>query len=564
MPHATLPEPILRRLLAAGRALVAHLDLERVLHDLLEIAAEVTGARYAAIGVLDERRGGLERFLTHGVDPETHRAIGDLPHGRGVLGVLIDDPRPLRLPDVGAHPRSYGFPAAHPPMRSFLGVPIVIRGRAWGNLYLTDKAGGEEEFTAGDEDAVVVLADWAAIAIENARLYEDATRRRTALEQAVQGLEATTAIARAVGSETDLERVLELIVKRGRALVEARSVVLLLSDGDELSVAAVAGQVRDGARGARIPRRGTAAGDVLATGRPERISDVRARLGLDDEQLGVIGAGTGLLVPLVYRDTRLGVLAAFDRHGEEPTFGDREEQLLESFAASAATAVTTAKSVERDRLRHSLESAERERRYWARELHDETLQALAALRVLLASGLRRDDPEALRAVAGAAVEQIQQEIDNLRTLITELRPAALDELGLAPAIDSLATRVSAVEGIEIAAAVELDDERLAPDLETAAYRVVQEALSNVAKHAAAEHVSVRVWRDGERVQVRVTDDGRGFDTAARGEGFGLVGMRERAALLDGEVRIRSGPGRGTIVDATFPDAGGPPARVATG
>src|SRR5918995_3802777 len=149
----------LGRLVDVGRSLVTELDPEAVLQRLLEVARELTGARYAAIGVLDERRERLERFLTAGIDEDTHRAIGDLPRGRGVLGVLISDPRPLRLADVGMHAQSYGFPLAHPPMTTFLGVPILIDGEAWGNIYLTDKADAAE-FTDEDEEAAVVLADW--------------------------------------------------------------------------------------------------------------------------------------------------------------------------------------------------------------------------------------------------------------------------------------------------------------------------------------------------------------------------------------------------------------------
>src|SRR4051812_14776620 len=258
-----LDEPTLRRLLDGGRALVAHLDVERVLDDLLEIARDVTRAQYAAIGVLDEDRRRLERFITRGIDEEGHRAIGDLPRGRGVLGVLIEQPHPLRLRDVGDHAQSYGFPTAHPVMRSFLGVPILIRGQAWGNLYLTEKEGADE-FSEADEEAIVTLAGWAAVAIENARLYQTAEARRAELERAVRRLEATTVIARAVGMETDLDRVLELIVKRARALVEARSLVLMLADGEELVVAATAGQVDSRTVGARLPRRTTVAGEVLA------------------------------------------------------------------------------------------------------------------------------------------------------------------------------------------------------------------------------------------------------------------------------------------------------------
>ncbi|HUE28357.1 MAG TPA: GAF domain-containing protein, partial [Solirubrobacteraceae bacterium] len=241
----------LRRLLEVGRTLVGELDQEAVLDRILEEAREITGAQYAALGVLDEDRGSLERFLTRGIDAVTHRGIGDLPHGRGVLGVLIEDPRPLRLSDVGEHPQSYGFPASHPPMHSFLGVPILIRGRSWGNLYLTEKHGGIE-FTEEDEEAATVLAQWAGTAIENARLYENSERRRDEAERAVRSLEAARDIADAVGGVPDLDRVLELIVKRGRALVDARTVLIMLREGDELVVAASAGHATE-ARGRRLP-----------------------------------------------------------------------------------------------------------------------------------------------------------------------------------------------------------------------------------------------------------------------------------------------------------------------
>ena len=194
---------------------------------VLDAACELTGARYAALGVVDEAGAELERFVTRGVGPDAEQAIGDRPRGHGVLGVLIQDPRPLRVASLDEHPASYGFPAGHPPMETFLGVPVLMRGQVWGNLYLTEKAAGAE-FDQADEDAAVALARWAAIAIANARLYRDAEQRRGELERAVQGLEATQAIAQAVGADTDLDRVLGLIVKRGRDLVDARSVVILL------------------------------------------------------------------------------------------------------------------------------------------------------------------------------------------------------------------------------------------------------------------------------------------------------------------------------------------------
>ena len=266
MAKTTLHEGRLYRLLEVGRILVGTLDPEEVLDRVLETAREVTGARYAALGILDERRQELERFLTKGVDEQTHREIGELPRGRGILGLLIEEPSPLRLGNIGLHPKSYGFPPGHPPMRTFLGAPIVVRGEAWGNIYLTEKDDGEE-FDASDESALVILAEWAALAIDNARLYRAAEERRVELERSVQELGATTAITQAVTGETKLERVLELIAKRGRALVEAEAVVIQLTEGEEQVVAAVAGDVPVGLEGTRLALEGTMAGEVIRSGR---------------------------------------------------------------------------------------------------------------------------------------------------------------------------------------------------------------------------------------------------------------------------------------------------------
>jgi signal transduction histidine kinase len=545
-----LDEQRLRRLIAVGRSLVSERDLETLLAQVLDVARDLTSARYAALGVLDESRQALARFVTRGIDPQTHRAIGDLPHGRGILGLLIQEPAPLRLHDLRTHPRSYGFPANHPPMRSFLGTPILIRGNAWGNLYLTDKEGGD--FDAIDEQTAIVLADWAAVAIENANLYRRLQQRRDELEQVVQGLEATTAIARAVGAETQLDRVLELIVKRGRDLVDARAMVILLRDGDEMEVAACAGEAEPNVVGRRVAVEGSTSGEILRGTEPERIRDVASRLRISSDRLGVPDARTALLVPLEFRSRGLGMLVAFDRIGSEQEFGAEQEKLLLAFAASAATAVATAQTVEHQRLRESMASAEQERRRWARELHDETLQGLAGFQVLLSSALRRDGA-ALEQAVRTAVEQIGTEIEKLRMLITELRPAALDELGLQPAIESLASRVAAVEGLEVETEVSLgaEDERLPGDLETTVYRLVQEALTNVVKHAAASRVAIEIVASEHQVELTVRDDGAGFDPEAPREGFGITGMRERVGLSNGTLEVASIPGEGTAVVATL-------------
>jgi signal transduction histidine kinase len=555
MPPPVLDEPRLRRLIDAGRGLlVAKRDVDAVLQQLLDVAREVTGARYAAVGVLDHSRLELERFVTAGIDDATHRRIGELPRGRGILGLLIEQPRPLRLEHLGAHPHSCGFPGAHPAMETFLGVPVVIREEVWGNLYLTEKAGGEP-FTDADEECVVILADWAAIAIDNARLYAAVERRRDHLERAVRGLDTTVAIAQALGGETDLGRILELIVKRARALVGARTLVIVLEQEGELVFTAGAGDLPTQIQGQRMPIEGTVMGRVLRSQSAERLVDARSVLRSSQGLLG-LEADTALLVPLAFRGRSVGVLAAFDHLGDEANFDDEDERLLGAFAASAATAVATGKSVEEQRLRQSIEGSEHERRRWARELHDETLQSLAGLRVGLSTALRGDERQ-LRAAVESAVENVVEEIANLRTLIVELRPAVLDEYGAAAAIESLAERTTARQGIAVEAHVDMawqrgeEPTRHTPELESTVYRLVQESLTNAVRHAGASRVRIDVTERDGCLDVAVTDDGQGFDLDAQPTGFGLMGMRERVKLADGELDIETGPA-GTTVHARLP------------
>jgi signal transduction histidine kinase len=543
----------LRRLLAVGRSLVTERDPETVLQRILAEARDVTGARYVALGVLNERRTELERFLTLGLDEAARLAIGELPRGRGVLGVLIQEPSPLRLKNVGAHPQSYGFPPGHPPMASFLGVPVVIRGEVWGNLYFTDKQ-GSDEFTEDDEAAAIVLADFAAIAIENARAYERSEQRRLELEQAVQGLEAAHHIAGAIGAR-DLDHTLELVVKRGRALVAARNVLIMLREGDELVVAASAGHTRD-ARGRRMPVAQSTSGQVLERGRPELITDVGSRLRIAAEELGVPDARTALLVPMVHRGIGLGVLAAFDRGQDAEPFTARDEQLLRIFAASAANAVAISRSVEADRLRSAIAASDAERGRWARELHDQTLQALAGLRVGMSSALRANDLTRYTEATRQAIVDIESEIKNLRAIIADLRPSLLDDLGLRTALDALVER-RRDDGLTIECEFKLPDMGDRPtesrDLESAIYRLVQESLTNVVKHAHASNVRVTVLDSDEEVTVEVSDDGSGFDTEAQSPGFGLAGWGVRVSLLGGALKIDSAPG-GTVVRASIPHA----------
>lgn len=366
------------RLLEAGRELVTTSDIDTILEHLLDTARELTDARYAAIGVLDPTRSILERFITRGIDERTRARIGDPPSGNGVLGELTHNLQPLRIDDVADHPASVGFPPGHPPMHTFLGVPIAIGGVAYGSLYLAERRGGT--FDEADTEVAVVLADWAAIAIENER--------------------------------------------------------------------------------------------SIAVGR----------------------------------------------------------------------------------LRTSIEAAERERGNFARELHDETLQGLGALQIVLRRAAQGPEEQPLGELCEQALDLVREETHKLRAIISDLRPAALDQGGLEEALFELAHRSSTRSGLRIEMSVELEPDAgrtLDPENETAVYRIVEEALTNAGKHGRAERVDAQVAALDGIVMITVTDDGDGFDPEGANGGFGLLGMRERAELAGGELTVDSRPGDGTRVLAVI-------------
>jgi signal transduction histidine kinase len=538
--------------------MLGDLDVDRVLDRVVESARELTGARYAAMGVLNESRTALARFITAGIDEATRRQVGSEPTGKGVLGELIRHPVPLRMPDVGAHPRSYGFPVAHPPMKSFLGAPVMVGSNLFGNLYLTDKHGGGE-FTAVDQESLVLLAEFAGVAIDHARRYTGSEARGDELQRTVDTLEATVQISRALGGQTDLGTVLELVAKRGRALVCARSLVIELERDGNLEVAATAGELERGYVGRQLPLKGSVADAALRTGRTQRLEDELNRVRFNEYGLGRLGFNVegGLIVPLIFNGRFFGVLIAVDRLDGGPHFSAEDERLLESFAASAATAVATAQSVAVERRSQRLAVAEQERARWARELHDETLQGLAALRLGLAAARRAGGREALHEAVEATIGQLEQEISGLRALITELRPPELDQLGPTAAIQALAERV-AKNGLDVDVHVGLAvDERgmprrHTPEVETTIYRIVQEALNNAVKNGHAHRGVVEVIEHDSTIAVTVRDDGVGFDATDRTEGFGVLGMRERTELLDGTLEIESAQGRGTVVRVMLP------------
>jgi signal transduction histidine kinase len=542
----TPDENRLRALVEAGVALTAELSLDAVLQRLVEAAAELTGARYAALGVIDRSGAGLERFLTTGVDDETRAAIGDPPHGRGILGVLIHEAVPLRLHDLGEDPRSVGFPPNHPSMRTFLGVPVHLRGVAYGNLYLTEREGGQD-FTDEDEELVSLLASQAAVAIENARLYEAATGWS-------KQLESLNEVGNALALETELDRVLDLIVRRLRELLDARLVTVLLPAGtDELRFAAVAGEGGERILGETITRSTSKTGRVLARQRSERVDSVMDDPDVDNEAMRLIGARSGLWVPLLVRGRAIGVLAAHDKLGQDVRFTDTDLRLAETFATRGALAVDLSERIARDSLRRVVEAQELERRRLARELHDETGQALTSILLGLKALEEKLPDTGSRAAAAELRELVVATLQDVRRLAVELRPSALDDFGLVAALERLTASIGEQTGIRIDFQPAITADRLPAEVETALYRIVQESLTNVVKHAKARNVSVLLARTDGAVKAVIEDDGGGFDPAERtGEGFGLLGMSERLALLGGRLEIESSEEAGTTIAAEVP------------
>jgi signal transduction histidine kinase len=543
---ATPADSRLRALVDAGMALTSELSLETLLQRLLAAAAELTEARYAALGVVDAAGRRLERFLTFGIDEATRAALPELPHGRGILGELLREATPLRLHDLGEDARAVGLPPGHPPMHTFLGVPIILRGATFGNLYLTEKAGGRD-FSDEDEELVLLLAGQAAIAIENARLYEAATRWSARLESLIE-------VGNALATETDRDRLLDLIVRRLRDLLGARLVTVSLPGApDELRIAAAAGENSAGLIGQAIPLEQSKSGRVLVSRRSERVDSLLADPDVHQGISRRLGARSGLWVPLVVGERTIGVLAAHDKLAvPDSTFSEDDVRLAETFAARAAIAVDLSERVARDVFRRVVAAQEIERRRLARELHDETGQALTS--ILL--GLRAlddtlsDDPSR-RAVAGLR-ELVVGTLQGVRRLAVELRPKALDDFGLVPALERLTETWSAATGISVDFTARLGEAQLTSEAATALYRIVQEALTNVAKHADARHVSILLTRKHERVVAVIEDDGHGFDPGVSFDGFGIEGMRERVALLNGRLQIESTPEAGTSLVVEVP------------
>jgi signal transduction histidine kinase len=515
-----------RTLLDAVLAVGSELDLQVVLRRIVEAAMELVDAEYGALGVVGDW-GGLSQFLTVGIDEEGRSRIGPLPHGRGILGELIRHPEPLRLEDLTAHPAAYGFPPGHPPMRTFLGVPVRVRDEVYGNLYLTEKRGGAA-FTEADQDVVLALASAAGVAIDNARLYDEA-RRREAWRAA--GAEVATALLK--GDEP--EEVLRLVAARARRLAEAdcSCVALPLGPG-RLVVEVVDGPVE--LAGTVLPLEGSEVGAVLATGEPLLLAGPQV-----DRVLPGTRLSSALLVPL----TTVSGLLLVASSPTAPALRPSHAHELRAFAAQAALALELAQR-RRDEEATGL-LADRDR--IGRDLHDLVIQRLFATGMRL-EGLAKlvDKPElALR---------LRESVDDLDTTIREIRSTiyALQHVPVAGAsslrsrlLDAVDVGAEAIGSTPSVRMSGLVDTTVPDDVAEDLLAVVREALSNVARHARATRAEVELDVTTDEVRLRVRDDGVGVDPGVTRRS-GVANLEARALKHDGGCLLSARQGGGTTLE----------------
>ncbi len=520
-------------LVEVGLRLASSGSLDEILTGLVESARHVLRARYAALGVLAKDGRSLERFITSGVTADERRDIGPEPTGRGILGLLISDPRPVRIDDLAADPRACGMPPRHPPMTTFLGVPVQHGGEVFGNLYLTDKQ-GPGGFSETDERIALTLAAQAAVAITN-------QRRLTAESRARGQLESVHEVAGALLATVELGELLPLIVRRAQSLCGATVAVGL---GDHaLSFPVAVGDESVHLGGLSTPTAPDACAAELRRLLPGTDVDVHP-LGVEGGRRGVLAAVSRAPIDDAARYT----LSLFARQAtvalaNAEAYEAERRRLGESarLQAAEARAAFTAEAMQR-----AIDAQEAERARIARELHDEAGQSLTALALALRmlDGHVDDTGRERLAELRHMVNGIS---GSLRTLATELRPSGLREHGLASAIERQAARATEASGIEIDTVVSGEFGDLPDPVQVALLRMVQEAITNVVRHSRARRASVLVSRRHEHLRAVVEDDGQGFDPAAPTDRLGLAGIRERVGLLGGELRIESSPGEGTAV-----------------
>ncbi|MDT7709605.1 MAG: hypothetical protein QOG20_5212 [Pseudonocardiales bacterium] len=522
-------------LLGAVIAVGEGLELDTTLRRIVQSAVDLVDARYGALGVLGPN-GGIARFLHVGVDSETRSRMGALPEGKGLLGQLILDPRPLRLPDLAAHDASVGFPPHHPPMRTFLGVPVRVRDAVFGNLYLTEKRGGAE-FTPADEVVVEALAAAAGIAVQNADLFEQSRLRQ-------QWLEASAEIRSELLSGASDADALQLIAQRTLELTGSDATLIVLGPGPddgEFVVRAECGTDAPGLLGRPLD-----AGDSLL----REVVDGRAAVLVAAAPATLATAdpptyGPTLAVPLRSQDTVTGVLLALRRVGG-PHFQHSEVPLLTSFAEQTTLALELG---EKNRAQRQLDVfADRDR--IARDLHDHVIQRLFATGLQLQSTLRRSDDPVVQERIGHAVEELDTTVQEIRTAIFDLHTVGGESAQLRRRILDTAAEAAAGSGVSPAVRTSGPVDALVPDeIGVHVVAVVREAISNAVRHGRPAAVTVTV-EAGTELLVEVVDDGIGIDLVAARSG--LHNLEERAAECGGTLAVVPLPEHGTRLSWRVP------------
>ncbi|WP_121750977.1 GAF domain-containing protein [Streptomyces sp. E2N166] len=514
---------LLEAVLSVGR----ELDLEQALRGIVEAAATLVDAEYAALGVIGPDGRGLSAFHTVGVSEEEIARIGPFPEGHGILGELIRKPEPLRLAKLSDHPASYGFPAHHPPMDTFLGVPIRVRDLVFGNLYLTEKRGGQA-FDEDDESVLATLAVAAGVAIDNARLYEESRLRE-------RWLQVNAEIMHTLMSGAEQGDALRLIAERAREItVSALGVVALpVPDTEELAVELAIGRGAGTWRGLVLPVRGSLVGEAFARSAPVSSQDVSCDERVSSGPPRFTGLGPAVAVPIGADDHVRGVVLLV-REAEGPVFTEKETAPLQVFAAQAAVAMELA---ERRRDAEQIVLLE-DRDRIARDLHDLAIQRLFATAMTLQSAGRFIQHDRAAERVQRAVGDLDDTIKIIRSTIFGLRSREDDTA-------SSALRARAVRAVAEAAPVlgfapglrmeGLLDTHVPKDTADHIVAVVTESLTNVARHARAGHADVTLETDGKWVRLTVSDDGVGIPPGGRRSG--LRNLEERACKLGGELRL---------------------------
>jgi signal transduction histidine kinase len=530
----------LHGLLDAVVGIAGGLDLAATLKRIVSAATELMDARYGALGVLGEQGRRLVEFVNTGIDEPTRLRIGSLPEGRGVLGLLIADPQAVRLHDIAEHPASYGFPPNHPPMRSFLGVPVRVRNEVFGNLYLTEKRGGD--FTADDEVIAQALAAAAGVAIENARLFEQTRRRQ-------RWLQASGEITTEVLSGTDPGAVLPRIAARTRELAGADVTMIAVPDPlapeERLVVTTADGPQATTFQGLHTPINGSVAGAVYRTGTARPVTDIAADTDPEPLFAAAPGYGPALVVPLG-GPAAMGVLIAANTAGGT-VFSAEEAAVTAAFAGQAALAIRLAEAQQTRRQLAVFTDRDR----IARDLHDHVIQRLFAVGMALESVNRQAAPT-LQPRLHRAVDDLDHTIREIRSTIFELQSTP-DETrhGLRQRVAAAVDEVTADSDVNPEVRISGPVDTVVPaDIADHTLAVIREALSNAIRHAKATTITVTAAATTDTLTIDVTDNGIGIPTTGRRSG--LANLATRATDLHGTMTTTTPHNGGTQLTWTVP------------